>query len=75
MPHTPERWELGSQPHWLDFEPRTGPDPRPWEPAGALFASGRDALKAVLEERRWKRLWLPTYLCQDVVASVAKLVP
>lgn len=66
----PDRWELGSQPQWLDFEPRTGADPRPWEAQGALYGCGRDALRALVEHQRWKRVWLPTYLCQEVVASV-----
>ncbi len=38
------------------------------------YGSGRDALRALLlhgmEARGWKRLWIPSYFCQDVVSSI-----
>jgi dTDP-4-amino-4,6-dideoxygalactose transaminase len=65
----PKRWEFGSQIHWLRFTP-DHKTPRPWEPNGVLTGSGRDALKLVLQEKRWKRLWVPSYFCQDVVHAL-----
>jgi hypothetical protein len=39
-----------------------------------LLFSGRDALRLVVavgvKERRWRRLWIPDYFCQDVVAAL-----
>ena len=38
-----------------------------------MFGSGRDALRALLEHGRatrgWRRLWVPSYLCQEVVSA------
>jgi len=68
----PERWEQGSEYHWLEID---APEPprRPWS-SGLLLSSGRDALRAVVavgvKERRWRRLWIPDYFCQDVVAAL-----
>lgn len=70
MPRAADRWELGSQPHWLRFERRADAEPRPWDSGGELFASGRDALRAVIHARGWRRVWAPTYLCQEVVAAL-----
>jgi len=40
-----------------------------------LFATGRDALGSLIEygkkTRGWKRIWMPSYNCQHVVAAVA----
>lgn len=47
----------------------------PWS-AGRLLLSGRDALRLLLAEgvrrRGWRRLWVPEYLCQQVVAALAR---
>src|SRR5262245_11442212 len=64
-------WEQGSEFHWLQ--------PPHWSTASAipsravLFSSGRTALLALLEMGvgcGWKRLWLPTYYCKEVVEAV-----
>jgi hypothetical protein len=68
----PEIWEHGSEFHLLDgqaAEQFSGP----WDKGGVMFGSGRDALRALLEHGRaargWKRLWVPAYLCQEVVSA------
>ncbi len=42
----------------------------PWLGRAALFASGRDALVALVrwgaENRGWRRVWLPSYNCPEV---------
>lgn len=62
-----KRWEFGSQIHWLRFTPAYEPFDPPWEPGGVLAGSGRDALRLILEQRHWKRLWVPSYFCEDVL--------
>jgi len=68
-----ERWEHGSFFHWTAPE-LTGPTPHPWNPANILCGSGRDALRALIEHgkavRGWRRLYVPCYYCQDVVAAL-----
>jgi hypothetical protein len=63
-------WELGSDFHWgaIGFG---GRDESPWDLGESrLLSSGRDALRFLLESvgvrRGWKRIWLPTYLCEEV---------
>jgi len=67
-----DRWEHGSDFHAL-FEP-SGGAAHPWEPACVCFGSGRDALRALMadgrEHRGWRRMWVPSYYCQVVVASI-----
>jgi len=69
------RWEHGSEFH------RVAPLPGgseagtpPWR-GGLLVGSGRDALRLLVRHgratRRWRRLWIPSYLCQEVVAAIA----
>jgi hypothetical protein len=47
---------------------------RPWA-SGLLLYSGREALRLLAEHgarrRGWRRLWLPDYFCQDVVAALS----
>ena len=68
----PEPWESGSDFHW--WRCRTGPQlPAPWA-EGRFFGSGRDALRALLQhgrtQRAWRRLWTPSYFCQEVAAAL-----
>jgi hypothetical protein len=70
-----ERWENGSEFHWLGLRegPRSGDVP--WS-RGLLLFSGRDALRLVLRtgatRRGWRRLWVPDYFCQHVVAATVR---
>jgi hypothetical protein len=67
-----ERWEYGSEFHLplLDEMPRKSVVPG----NAVLYAAGRDALLAVLElgrERRgWRRWYVPTYFCPEVVSAI-----
>jgi len=69
---TDARWEHGSEFHWPDIPNSVAVEP-PWGRHRALFGSGRDALRALVEHGRahfgWQRLWMPSYFCQEVVAS------
>ena len=68
-----QRWEHGSEFDWpAGWEPAPAAD-HPW-PANAWFGgSGRDVLRAALSVgisgHGWRRLWIPTFLCQEVVAA------
>ena len=50
----------------------------PWR-RGAYFSTGRDALCALLAavctRPTWRRLWLPSYYCPDVVRTLLSLAP
>lgn len=69
----PERWEHGSEFHAPGLLlGETAADP--WEGRGTLFGSARHALVALLEHGAardgWRRLWVPSYFCQDVVDAL-----
>ena len=72
MTETASRWEQGSEFHarFAGAEPAR----HPWDGASRLLGSGRDALRAVLAEGRdhrgLKRLWVPSFFCQEVVAAL-----
>ncbi|HET6455890.1 MAG TPA: hypothetical protein VFI02_15910 [Armatimonadota bacterium] len=67
-----DRWEYGSIFHWFPYEPQQD-SVHPWGDDCAYFGCGRDALCGLLyhglETRGWRRLWVPTFFCQDVVQS------
>jgi hypothetical protein len=73
-----ERWEHGSELHSFPYNsvPQEG---SPWEAHGLLMGSGRDCLRALLfhgrSRRGWRRLWLPGYFCQEVVAALSEILP
>lgn len=66
------RWEHGSNFHWPNLNDA---QEAPALPSGArVFGSGRVALGELLDfgfdRRGWRRVWLPSYYCEDVVASL-----
>jgi hypothetical protein len=69
-----DRWEQGSEFHWENFDPVSRPASHPWHDRGTLWGSGRDALRALLEwgseQQGWRRLWCPSFFCQEVVAAL-----
>jgi hypothetical protein len=71
----PLRWEVGSEFHWPGLPVPARAADRPWS-KGVLVSTGRDALRLLLAlgvgERGWRRLWVPEYFCQDVVAAFAR---
>lgn len=74
MPEIGDRWEHGSELHRLEGGPEPATQHAPWV-SGLLLGSGRDALRAVVRHGRaargWRRLWIPAYLCQEVVGAIA----
>lgn len=66
------RWEYGSEFDWPRWSERPSGAILP-EPA-ALFASGRDAIAALMHQGRqrfgWRRWFLPSYFCPEVAAAV-----
>jgi hypothetical protein len=71
---TNDRWEHGSEFHWPDIPSSPAVEP-PWAGRGTFFGSGRDALRALVEHGRdscgWRRFWMPSYFCQEVVDAAA----
>lgn len=70
----PDRWEHGSEFAWPDLPRTEAPARYPWSGSSATFyGSGRDALRGLVDHgiarRGWRRLWLPAFLCQEVVAA------
>ena len=67
-----DRWEYGSFFHWFPYT-QIQPSPTPWDDGCVYYGCGRDALRSLLhkglEQRGWKRLWVPTFFCQDVVQT------
>lgn len=68
------RWEHGSEFHWMSGEPVARDDDREWLVAQRklAYASGRGALRALLAHLGWPRVWLPSYVCPDLVAAVGR---
>lgn len=70
---TAGRWEFGSEFHWMPSTGRSS-EAMPWSGGANLYGSGRDALRALLAWGRAmhgpRQLWIPSYYCQDVVASL-----
>jgi len=66
------RWEHGSEFHWISDWPTTTLS-MPWDGKHLLFGFGRHAFQSLLifgsATRNWRRLWVPSYFCQEVVAS------
>lgn len=52
-----------------------------WPPAGSaevdhdwhLFGTGRQALRALVSMHSWRRVWVPTYYCHDVTATLRQV--
>jgi hypothetical protein len=74
-----DRIEHGSDFHWIDAVSATPAAPYEfaWGQRAALFGSGRDAMRVLIEwgarEHSWRRVWLPSYYCQDVPAALREL--
>jgi hypothetical protein len=70
------RWEHGSEFDWNSDQSQPGPDfDRDWlaSLAGVWFASGRGALSALVEQHpEWPRVWLPSYVCSELLAAVGE---
>lgn len=68
-----DRWEQGSEFHWITY-PVAPSSPMPWGKSHLFLGSARHALKKLLKyglvTRNWKRLWIPSYFCQEVVSSL-----
>ncbi len=68
-----ERWEQGSEFHWLAY-PCREVSTELWLQTMSWWGSGRDALRALLvygrATRGWQRLWIPAYFCQEVAAAL-----
>lgn len=72
LEHRSEHWESGSEFHWLTPEQTSDTSPS-WGERGIRYGSGRDAFRALLHhgqaDRGWRRLWIPSYFCQEVAHS------
>ncbi|MHB8972329.1 MAG: hypothetical protein ACYC3X_15665 [Pirellulaceae bacterium] len=73
MPSSDHPWEFGSEFHWpFIADAKTGPV-LPAETV--LLASGRDAFRALIEAgqrvRGWRRWFVPTYFCKEVLGAIA----
>ena len=68
-----DRWEQGSEFH-LPTLTDLPPGRLSWTDACQLYGSGRHALCALLTWGRgrfgWRRVWVPSYYCQNVVQSL-----
>ena len=71
----PDRWEHGSEFHWFAAaRSKVKPAGHPWLGRALLFGSGRDGLRSLIrhgaEVLGWKRILVPSFLCQEVVAAL-----
>ena len=68
-------WEQGSEFH-LPAHTYSNTNHSPWEHRATYWASGRAALLAILgngfNQLNWKRIWIPSYYCPDVVDGIEK---
>ena len=65
-------WETGSEFHWMLLPPVSGETTLPIN--AQLYSCGRTALASLLQfgmaSLGWKRLWIPTYYCPEVVDTI-----
>ena len=68
-----DRWELGSHFH-LVASAGAGDAPWPWPAEHHRLATGRAALVTLvrhgLRTRGWRRLWVPSHFCQEVLVPL-----
>lgn len=67
-----DRWEHGSD---FAYPGALSPRSERWLPPGATtWQSGRDALRALVRSapERFRRVWFPSFYCQDVPLAVAR---
>jgi hypothetical protein len=68
------RWEFGSEYHWMGTENNPTNVPYPWGAQGIYVSCGRDAISVLLrhgmKQRGWKRIWVPSYYCHQVLNSI-----
>lgn len=64
------RWEYGSQFHWQSVEADGEQGRVPWASGSARLGCGRDALRALVGLVAPPRLWVPSYLCQELVTPL-----
>lgn len=65
-----ERWEYGSQFHWQRLQAGLERGNVPWTTRSVGLACGRDALRSVVDLVAPTRLWIPSYLCQELVTPL-----
>lgn len=67
-------WEFGSEFHW-PFAPSAAASGPVLPTRSRLYASGRDAIRALIAAGRrgrgWQRWLVPTYFCEEVTAAIA----
>lgn len=72
-----DRWEIGSFYHWAGTSSPGTSQKVPWS-GGRVLSSGRDALRMALAvgaaDFGWRRLWVPDFFCQQVVAALVETV-
>lgn len=65
-------WEAGSEFHWMQLA--HGPSKPCYLTAAILYSCGRSALAGIIQYGRevlgWKRLWIPSYYCPEVVETI-----
>lgn len=61
--------EFGSDFHTFNY-PRGGKSLLEIYPDSNLYASGRQALLDLAIARGWKRLWVPTYFCEESLECI-----
>lgn len=64
------RWEYGSQFHWQRLQAGLERGMVPWTTRSVRLGCGRDALQAVVDQVAPRRLWVPSYLCQELVTPL-----
>jgi len=61
-----ERWELGSEFHWMGVP---GEPCLPWPKQAVWFALGRQAVAELAADLKAQSIWLPEYFCHDVAEA------
>ena len=61
--------EFGSDFHTFDY-PQGGNSILSYFPESNLYASGRQALLDLTIARGWKRLWIPSYFCEETLECI-----
>ncbi len=73
-------WEVGSEFHLIiDDSFYTVTEEKFWQPSIVFTGSGRDAIRLILRMGRnvfkWKRAFVPSYLCPEVIRTIKEEIP
>lgn len=64
--------EFGSDFHYCDYTLRDSNNSDEFNNV-RYYSSGRHALEAIIRQEKWKRIWIPSYFCYEIIEHLSSL--